>query len=179
MGIGAGGAVLGLQGLAAGTSLAGAYFGAESQKLAMRGAAQIADINARQSELAAQQELARGNAQVAELTSRAGQVKSAQRAALAANGVDLGEGSAAEVLTSTDIQKEQDVNTITANAVRAAWGQRMQATNFRNEALSRRASANSISSGLAAASSLLGSATAIAGTWYSMSKVGATTPQGG
>ena len=170
-----------LAGQAAGAaaSAVGSYFGAKSQQISARGAADIADINAGQSEFAAQQELARGNAQVAAVTMRAGQVKSAQRAALAANGVDLGVGSAAETLTSTDIAKEEDINTITANAVRAAWGQRMQATNFRNEALTKRASADSISPGMAGFTSLLGGSTQVASSWYTLNKAGVfNTPKG-
>lgn len=175
----AGPALLGAQAAGAAASTVGAYYSARSQQISARGAADIAEINAGQSELAAQQELARGNAAVATATQRAGQVKGAQRAALAANGVDLGTGSAAEVLTSTDLAKENDINTITANAVRAAWGQRMQATNFKNEALTKRAGADSISPGMAAFTSLLGSATQVASSWYTLNKAGAlAAPQG-
>lgn len=172
-------AALGMQAAGAAASTVGAFYGARSQQISARGAAEIADINAGQAELAAQQELARGNAAVAAATQRAGQAKGTQRAALAANGVDLGTGSAAEVLTSTDLAKENDINTITANAVRAAWGQRMQATNFRNEALTKRAGADSVSPGMAAFSSLLGSATQVATSWYSLNKAGAlAAPKG-
>jgi hypothetical protein len=164
---------LALQGAGAASAAVGAYYGAKSQQIAARGAAAIGDINAQQSELAAQQELFRGNAEVAAATQRAGQVKGAQRTALAANGVDLGVGSAAEVLTSTDIAKENDINTITANAVRSAWGYRTQATNFQNDALAKRASADSISPGMAAFTSLLGSAGQVASSWYVLNKAGA------
>lgn len=157
----------------AGVSAIGAYSSAKSQQLALSGAADIADINAGLSEQAAQQELARGGAAVASASARAGQVKSSQRAAMAANGVDLGEGSAAEVLASTDLYKEGDINTLTANAVRAAWGQRVQATNYKNEASSKRAGADSISPVMAGATSLLGSAGTIANSWYSLKKGGA------
>lgn len=163
----------------AAASTVGAFYSARSQQISARGAADIAEINAGQSELAAQQELARGNAAVGAATQRAGQVKGAQRAALAANGVDLGVGSAAEVLTSTDLAKENDMNTLTANAVRAAWGQRMQSTNFTNEALAKRAGADSISPGMAAFSSLLGSATQVASSWYMLNKAGAIPSQKG
>lgn len=182
MGIAAGAAaptLLGVQAAGAASSAVGAYFGAKSQQIAARGAAAIDDLNAQQSELAAQQELSRGQSQVAAVTLRAGQVKGAQRAALAANGVDLGVGSAAEQLTSTDIEKENDINTITANAVRAAWGQRMQATNFSNDAIAKRASADSISPAMSGFTSLLGSASSIAGSWYMLNKAGAfTAPKG-
>lgn len=170
-------AALGMQAAGGASAAMGSYYSARSQQIAARGAAQIAELNAQQSELAAQQELARGNAAAASVSARAGQVKSAQRVALAANGVDLGQGTAAELLTSTDIAKEEDIDTITANAVRAAWGQRMQATDHRNDAIAKRASADSISPGMAAFTSLLGSSTQIASSWYSMNKVGAA-PKG-
>lgn len=174
-----GSTLLGAQAAGAATSAVGAFYGAKSQQISARGAAAMDDLNAQQSELAAQQELARGQSQVAAVTLRAGQVKGAQRAALAANGVDLGVGSAAEQLTSTDIEKENDINTITANAVRAAWGQRMQATNFSNDAIAKRASADSISPAMSGFTSLLGSASSIAGSWYTLNKAGAIpSPKG-
>lgn len=176
MGIGTGAlATASLAGQSAGAaaSAVGAYYGARSQQLQLRGAAQIAELNAQQSELAAQQEMRRGESAVAAVSRNAGAVKGAQRAAMAANGINLGDGSAAEVLTSTDIAKEEDINTITANAVRAAWGQRMESTNFRNDALAKRAGADSISPGSSGVTSLLGSATNIATSWYSLNKAGA------
>lgn len=172
-------ASMGAQGAGAAMSAVGSYFGARSQQIALRGAADIQDINADQTELSAQQELARGNAQVAQVTRRAGQIKGAQRAALGKNGVDLGDGNAAEVLASTDLMKEEDVNTITANAVRSAWGQRVIETNQRSDARSKRAGADSISPFMAAATSLLGSASQISSNWYSMNKSGAMPKAGG
>lgn len=172
-------ASLALQGAGAAVSSVGSYFSARSQQIQANGAAAIADINAGQSELAAQQELRRGDTAVAAASQRAGQVKSAQRAALAANGIDLGSGSAAEVLTSTDLAKENDINMLTANAVRAAWGQRQQATNFQNEAMAKRAGAKSISPFMAGTTSLLGGATQVASSWYNLNKAGAfTAPKG-
>jgi hypothetical protein len=96
---------------------------------------------------------------------------------MAANGIDLGEGSAAEVLTSTDMIKEHDMQTIQANAVRAAWGHRMDATSLTNQARSSRAGADSTSALMAGTSSLLSSAGTIAGSWYSMNKNG-VAPKG-
>lgn len=172
-------AVMGMQAAGAATSAIGAYSSAKSQQIGLRGAADIADINAEQAEKGGQQELLRGNALVAAATARAGQVKGSQRAAMAKNGIDLSDGNAAEVLASTDIMKETDANTITANAVRAAWGYRTQSTNFKNEALSKRAGADSINPALAGATSLLGSASQIAGSWYMMNKGGSTAPKAG
>lgn len=151
-------------------SAVGSYYSAKSQASSLGFQADIADINARIAELGAQSELAAGEKQVAAQTLRAGQIKGAQRAAMAANGIDLGEGSAAEVQASTDIMKDIDKDTITANAVRSAWGYRTQATNSQIEALTKRATASGISPLGSVASSLLGSAGSVASTWYDYTK---------
>lgn len=153
------------------SSAVGSYYSAATNKINLEGQAAIADINARVSELGAQSALDQGQKQVGALTLKSGQLKSSQRAAQAANGIDLGAGSAAEVRASTDIMKEIDANTLTANAVRSAWGYRAEAVNYQNEAIMKRATAGAISPGMAAASSLLGSAGSVASSWYNMSKV--------
>lgn len=153
------------------TSAIGSYFSAATQKATLKGQAAIADTNARIAELGAQSILNQGQQQVGALTLKAGQLKSSQRAAMAANGIDLGTGSAVEIQASTDIMKEIDSNTLTANAVRSAWGYRTQAVNFENEALTKRATAGAISPFGSAAGSLLGSAGSVAGSWYSLNKV--------
>lgn len=155
------------------TSAIGGYFSAATQKATLKGQAAVADTNARIAELGAQSALYQGQQQVGALTLKAGQLKSSQRAALAANGVDLSVGSAAEIQASTDIMKEIDANTLIANAVRTAWGHRTQAVDFQNEALIKRATAGALSPFGAAASSLLGSATTVASSWYSLNKSGA------
>lgn len=152
------------------TSAIGSYFSAATQKATLQGQAAIADTNARIAELGAQSALSQGQQQVGALTLRAGQLKSTQRASMAANGIDLGEGSAAEIQASTDIMKEIDKNTLEVNAVRSAWGYRTQAVNFENDALMKRAGADSISPGMAAATSLLGSAGTVASSWYAWRK---------
>lgn len=152
------------------SSAIGSYFSAESQKSSLKFQADMAEINARLSETSAQQELLKGERQVGALTLRAGQVKGAQRAAMAANGIDLGVGNAAEVLASTEILKEVDKNTASANAVQNAWGFRLQGTNYENDALIKRATASAVSPVASAASSLLGSAGSVAKSWYQFSK---------
>ena len=154
-------------------SAVGGYFSASGQKASLKAQASIADTNARIAELGAQSALQQGQQQVAALTLQAGQLKSRQRASLAANGVDLGVGNAAEIQASTDIMKELDMATVEANAVRNAWGYRTQAVNYQNEALMQRATAKGINPGATLASSLLGTATSVAGSWYGFKKTGA------
>lgn len=155
------------------TSAIGSYFGAKTQQINLKGQAALADTNARIAELGAQSTLMQGHQQVGALTLKAGQLKSRQRASMAANGLDLGVGSAAEVLASTDLMKEIDKNTIEANAVRSAWGYRTNAVNFENEALAKRATAGAISPFGAATGSLLGDAGRVAQSWYAFNKQGA------
>ena len=154
------------------SSAAGSYYGAATQKINLESQARMAEMNARISEMGAQSALSQGNKQAAALTLRAGQLKSSQRAAMAANGIDLGEGSAAEVQASTDTMKEIDKNQILVNALQSAWGYRMQGVNYQNEALMARANARGIKPGVALATSLLGSATSVLGSWYQMKQAG-------
>ena len=159
------------------TSAFGAFSGAQAQKSGLKAQAAIADTNARITEMSAQSTLDAGNKEIGRYTLSAGKAKGAQRAAMAANGVDLGVGNAAETLASTEIIKEIDKNQIEANSIRSAWGLRTQATNYQNEALTKRAQAGSISPFTAGATSLLGSATSVASSWYNCDKVSKSTPQ--
>jgi hypothetical protein len=97
-------------------------------------ALQVGEINARLAELAAETEMTRGQNEYGSYTFKVGRLKSTQRANLAANGVDLGVGSAAEVLTSTDMMREIEGQVIVSNAVRSAWGYQTQASIYRAKA---------------------------------------------
>lgn len=158
------------------SSAVGSYYSSALQKSSLAAQAAIAESNARIAELGAQSALNQGQREVGALTLKAGQLKSRQRASLAANGVDLGVGSAAEIQASTDIMKDIDKYTIEANAVRSAWGYRAQAVNFENEAMTKHATASAISPFGSAATSLLGSAGSVASAWYSYAGGGNYAP---
>jgi len=153
-------------------SVIGAFAGASAQRASLRYQAEVANINAGTAARAAEAALMVGQHQAQASMMATANLKSTQTAHLAANGVDLGEGSAARTLASTDIMGKIDANTIEANAVRAAWGYRTQQTNYENDARMRQASAAAISPTLAAGTSLLTSATAVAPNWYSLNKAG-------
>lgn len=151
----------------------------------------VGDTNARIAELGAQSVLFQGERQVGALTLKAGQLKSTQRASMAANGIDLGSGSAAEVQASTEILKEVDKNAIEANAVRSAWGYRVQSTedqntanqialNYETQAAFSKTAADGTYAAQpgvdasvfgAASSSLMSTAGAVAKSWYQQNKV--------
>lgn len=165
---------LALMAAGAASNTIGSFYSAKGQQSALRYQADIADTNARIAELGAQSELIRGQREEQASRLRTAQLKSGQRVAMAANGIDLGEGSARDILTSTDYMGEVDANTIAANALGQAWGYRTQGMNFQNDARMARANASAISPGMAAATTLLGEAGRVASTWYAMDKAAAT-----
>lgn len=152
------------------TSAIGSYWQTKSQKSAMEYQARMSEINARVAEGSAQQELRIGNEQIAQLTLQHAQLKGRQRAAMAANGVDLGEGSAAEVQVSSEMLKDMDMATLKYNAIRRAISARGDAVNSSNAALAARATASGLNPTLAAGTSLLGNAGAVAKTYYLATK---------
>jgi len=161
------------QGAGAASQAVGAYYQAQGQRSNLRFQAEMAEINAKTTDLQAAGALLAGQREEQRSRLSTAGLKGAQQAKLAASGVDLGEGSAVRILTSTDVMGEIDANTIAANAVRAAWGYRTEATNQRSAAASSRMRADAISPGTAVATSLLGSGTQVAASWYQMNKTGA------
>lgn len=184
--------VMAMQGAGAASSAIGAYSGAKSSKSSLNFQAGMADTNAKSimdmalinqqmAEGSAQQTLLTGQREVQRSQIATANLKGSQRASMAANGIDLGEGTANQVLTSTDVLGEVDANTLQANAVRSAWGYRLQgqaefnrsrtqADNSRSQAVMSRASADAISPGNAAFTSLLSSAPTVASSWYQYDK---------
>lgn len=163
-------AAIGLQTSGLAMSTVGSYYGAAMQKDAMRHQADIASINARMSDVAAEQELKRGSEQKSQVRLQVANMKSTQRAALAANGVVLDEGSAKDIIDTTDYFSLRDIDTIEANAVRAAFGHKTQSLNMRMQAGAQRAGASMFNPGMQAATSLIGGAGNVASNWYAMNK---------
>jgi len=162
------------------SSVIGAYSYAERLKknlefsaLVSAANARISKMNLELSENTAQQYLRAGEQAQMQISLKAAKVKGAQKASQGARGVQIGVGSAAEEVATTDLMKEIDRNTINANAVREAWNQRLagvlgQTTtvNYNIQSAMQSASAESISPWAAAGTSLLKSATNVASQWY-------------
>jgi hypothetical protein len=153
-----------------GSGVVGGFYSAKSQKNNLHFQADMANISARISELQSRKARAQGADKVAIRTAQAGQQKASQRAALAANGVVLNEGSAAELQATEDLIKEMDVNVIQSQALDASWGYKMQKVNYQNQALMARASASGISPLAAGLTTLLTGAGQVASSWYKVSR---------
>lgn len=174
-------------------SAVGAYYGAKSQQLQLQSQAlsyefqsQISGINARMIEAQAQQIWRAGRMQEMQVGLKAGQRKAATRASLAARGIQAGVGSAAELIATTDLMKEIDLITINSNTVRAVEAERMRKVGVEASGLMQSlsaanlsASARTISPFMQAGTSLLGSASSFASSWYQDRQLAALTARMG
>lgn len=156
----------GAMAMSAGVSMVGAMNQANAQKATLGYEAAVADNNAKVAEYQAQQALNIGAQQEQNSRLKTAQVFGAQRASLAANGIDLGQGSATDILTTTVHTGEVDALTIRDNAARQAWANRVQAQNDTSNAAATRASASAIDPTYAGLTSLMGSASSFAAANY-------------
>lgn len=148
----------------------GSYDSAKASKQAYAIQASIARQNAMIAGQQARIALANGQTAEGNVRLRTAQVFGAQRAAMAANGVDLGEGSPSDVLTTTAFMGERDALTVRDNAAQQAWGYRVQGVNASNNARLLDDAGDAVSPGMAAAGSLLATAGSVAGQWYGTEK---------
>lgn len=142
------------------------YQSSQANKAAANAQGQVQANNAQMAEYQAEDAITRGDQAAQAQGMRTNRLKGTQRAALASNGVDLGVGSALQIQTDTDYFGQVDKTTITDNAAREAWGYRAQGANFDANASILRGRANAENPTLAAGTSLLGSATRVAPSWF-------------
>lgn len=146
--------------------------------------ASLLDLNANISETQARMAVQIGQREEQQLRLRSAQLKGKQRVGFAASGVDLGVGSTARVLATTDYMTEVDAAEVRANAARQAFGYRVQSTNQKFAAMTARAqgaqyrqgsafqtiTASGVSPFGVASTSLLGGAGQVAQSWYMMQR---------
>jgi hypothetical protein len=153
----------------------GAYANSQGTKDAYGMQGQIAANNAQIAGWQAEDALARGDREASNVRMRANQVKGSQRARMAANGVDLGVGSALQVLTDTDYFADVDAGTIKDNAAKEAWAIRNQANNFSAESDLLKYRSDRESPWMAAGTSGLTSAGRVSSGWYGSGTGGGKT----
>lgn len=162
--LGSAGPALQLAGMTAGA--AGAYKASAGAQAGFEAQAQIAENNAMIAGWQAADAERRGVQKATATRIRTSQLKGSQRAAMAANGIDLSVGTAQQILTDTDQFGAIDANTIIDSAAREAWGYRTQGANYRSDAALLRDRAEAESPWMAAGTSLLTSAGKVASGWY-------------
>lgn len=130
---------------------------AQATASANRYQAQVQEMNATLAERRAKDAIERGAAEEQRKRQEVQRILGAQRAGMAANGVDLTFGSPLDVLTDTAVLGELDALTIRSNAYRESYDHRVDAVNQRAGATMSRMAASSASTGgyLAAAGTVL------------------------
>ena len=149
------------------------YYSSAAEKTKLGLQADLDAINAKLADGAARDTMQRGEREYGNSRLRTAALKGRQRAELADAGFDLGFGSAAQILTSTDLVGEVDAETIKANAMREAWGHRLDATNLRGSSRVNKSAAKSINPTLNAAATLLTTGGQVASSYYSLKAAGA------
>jgi hypothetical protein len=119
--------------------------------------AQVQEMNATLSERRARDAVERGQAEEARKRAEVSRILGQQKAAFAANGVDIGFGSPLDTIVDTATMGELDALTIRSNSYREAYDRRIDAVNQRAGAsLSRMEAKNATTGGyLAAAGTVL------------------------
>jgi hypothetical protein len=124
--------------IALGTAIGGAVMSGVGQIKAGNAAARAAESQAQQLEfnagvadLQAQDATQRGLEEEQRFRTQVRGLVGSQRSALAAQGIDVGSGSAADVQADTAYLGELDARKIRANAQREAWGYEVEAADLR------------------------------------------------
>lgn len=126
---------------------AGQIAAGKAQASAANYNAKVAEMNATLADRRARDAIERGKLEEQRKRMEVSQLQGAQRAAMAANGVDLSFGSPLDALVDTAMMGELDALTIRANASREAYDQDVQGVNLRADAALSRANAKSAKAG--------------------------------
>lgn len=151
--------------MGAGAKAYGAYNASSAQRSSLDYQASVAANNAQLATDKASIALDNGQVAVQNQGLKTAQTLGMQRANLAANGVDLGQGSANDILASTKLMGERDADQLQTNALREAWGYKTQAADDTSNASALRSMARSVDPSEAALTSMLGSAGQVSNAW--------------
>ncbi len=120
------------------------YSKLKAQKDAYKNQAQIAEYNATTADMQARGAIESGRNAVTDYQRNVGAFKSSQINGLAENGIDVTQGSAIDILASTEMMAQADIDNIKYNAALESWGHQVERTNYRNQANAYRAQAKSV-----------------------------------
>lgn len=142
-----------------GTMIVSALVSANAQKNQAAANQAIADQNAAVAESQAQDAVKRGDQEASAAMRRARALAGAQRAGFSARGIDITDGTAADILDQTDFFGQIDAETARTNAKKEAWNLRARKRGYEIESSASNPNA-------AFSNSLLSSAGSVAGSWY-------------
>jgi len=152
---------VGLQTAGLAFTVMGTYDQSARQKDVLQYEAAVAGNNAVVAEYQASQAKLIGEQLIVASRLKTAQTISSARVQLAANGIDLGYGTATDVLATTAYVGDRDTLTIQDNTNRQVWAYKVQAQNYLSEKSVDEAMSDSISPLRNAATSLLGGAAGV------------------
>lgn len=112
------------------TQLGGSAIEAYGEYTAGQEQKKVFEANAAEAERAAVDARIRGASGVGDIRAQGSKVIGEQRAAAAGAGVDVGSGSVLDVISQTRVMSELDVARLKNNALREAYGYKVQANNL-------------------------------------------------
>lgn len=166
---GAGGLVA--EGIGAALQAFGAYRNEEARSRSYQYSADVARRNAELERWRERETKRKGEQELFALGIKKGKLAATQRASLAARGLDIGEGSPLDLLTSTEYMYEVDKATAKTNTENEAWAHRLRASDYDTEAEFYDEAADESSPLAAAGGTLLSGATRVASSWYRLRSV--------
>jgi len=156
-----------------------AAYAAQQQAQAQKAALEYNAAVAKNAEIVAgyekQAEAEKGVQDELDLRQKTARLKGTQIAEMAAAGLDLSEGSAADILAGTDYMGEVDALRIRDDSMKRQWAIDQKAKGYKAEALFQRTSASRINPNRAGGLALLQSAASSYASSYSPSGSGGTT----
>lgn len=125
-----------------GIATAGAGYSALAANAQARGVEAQARVNEQEANRSAADAIHQGDVEQQQHYRQVSQQLGQQRAAMAANGLDLGFGSAADIQGDTAMIGAEDASTIAENTVRKTRGYQIQAANYESQARSAKSAAS-------------------------------------
>ena len=110
------------------------YYNTKLQNKALKYQAAAARNNAKLARMQSESSLRHGERASQQIMTAAAKQKGAQKVGYAANGVDISSRSAQNIMNETEYQAQSDQIQTEANALAQAWSNRLQATNYENQA---------------------------------------------
>ena len=120
----------GMSALQATGTLAQTYAQVQAQKAQAQYQKQVMESNIRMANIQGKDAVRRGDRDSSRAISYSKKVRGAQRAAMAAQGIDVNSGSALDIQDETAAMGELDALTAKNNAWREAWGYKVQALDY-------------------------------------------------
>lgn len=160
-------------GIAAGVGAAGTIYSALAMDAASVYNSTMAEYNAKQLDAMASEVIARGEEEATRVGESGRQFLGEQRAAMAAQGIDISTGTAVDLQIDTIRRNAEDLSRVRANAAREALGIRTQASSTRAQSVNDRATMRNQAAGTLLTG--VGQAISAGGQLYESSQRGASS----